>query len=129
MDFMRATIRKLLRWAVPVMLVMSADRAAADIIDGNWCHADGRTFSIQGPELVTPRGHRITGNYSRHYFSYTVPDSEPAAGAKILMTLWNENTVHVQTETTGSGSGKEEIWNRCGPSVSRFEAPFVTARR
>jgi hypothetical protein len=32
---MRATIRNLLRWAVPVILVVTADRAAADVIDGN----------------------------------------------------------------------------------------------
>ena len=117
------------RWAVAAALLASVNPAAADVIDGNWCHADGRTLSIRGSDIVTPRGHRIVGNYSRHYFSYTVPDSEPAAGANILMTLWNENTVHVRTETAGVDSGKEEIWNRCGPSISRFVAPLVTAQR
>lgn len=126
---MSARRRSVLRWVVAAALLATINPAAADVIDGNWCHADGRTLSIQGSDIVTPRGRRITGNYSRHYFSYTVPDSEPAAGAKILMTLWNENTVHVRTETGGVDSGKEEIWNRCGPSVSRIDAPLVTARR
>ncbi len=38
-------------------------RAAADVIDGDWCFPDGRRFSIRGPEILTPAGTRTTGNY------------------------------------------------------------------
>jgi hypothetical protein len=89
--------------------------AFADAIDGNWCHQDGRRFSIRGPEIVTPGGKTMQGNYSRHYYSYTPPTPERGAGQPINMTLMNENTVHLQY---GEASGPVEVWLRCSQTIS-----------
>lgn len=101
-------------------LVMLAGPACADAIDGNWCHHDGRRFTIRGPEIVTPGGKRMEGSYSRHAFSYTVPAPESGAGQAIIMTLLNENTVQLRRGEASAGA-PQETWVRCGPSVSAVE--------
>lgn len=95
-----------------------AGPAFADAIDGNWCHNDGRRFAIRGPEIVTPGGTRMEGNYSRHWFSYTAPAAEPGGGQTINMTLANENTVHLRH---GEAASAPEVWVRCAPSISALE--------
>lgn len=94
-----------------------AGPAFADAIDGNWCHNDGRRFTIRGPEIVTPGGKHMEGDYSRHGFSYAVPAPEPGAGQTIFMTLVNENTVHLRRGEAIAASG-QEVWVRCSPSIS-----------
>ncbi len=103
-------------------LVLSAlaTAALADAIDGNWCHNDGRHFTIRGPAIVTPGGKQMEGNYSRHWFSYTVPAPEPGAGQTVFMTLANENTVYLRLG--GAAADRpQETWVRCTPSVSALE--------
>jgi hypothetical protein len=97
-------------------------RAAADVIDGDWCFPDGRRFSIRGPEILTPAGTRTTGNYSRHHFSYVVPQSDPDPGKEVELRLMNENTVYLWFETQASQSGPPQVWHRCLPEVSEREA-------
>ena len=99
-------------------LAMLAGPAIADVIDGNWCHSDGRRFTIRGPEIVTPGGKKLEGNYSRHAFSYVVP--APGAGEMIAMTLANENTVYLRRGET-SAAAAPETWVRCSPSISALE--------
>jgi hypothetical protein len=82
--------------------------ARADAIDGNWCAADGRVMTIEGAAIVTPGGHQITGDYSRHAFSYVVPAGESGAGTMIAMILLNEETVRLR-----AGDAADEIWHRC----------------
>jgi hypothetical protein len=96
-------------------LALLSGPALADAIDGNWCHSDGRRFTIRGPEIVTPGGKRMEGNYSRHWFSYAPPAPEPGAGQMIFMTLADENTVHLRV---GEQTATPETWVRCSPSVS-----------
>lgn len=96
-------------------LAMLAGPAFADAIDGNWCHSDGRRFTIRGPKIVTPGGKRMEGNYSRHWFTYTAPAPEPGAGQMIFMALADENTVHLRL---GEQTSTPETWVRCSPSVS-----------
>ena len=103
-------------------LLLSAGAASADAIDGNWCHSDGRRFSIRGPEIVTPGGKLMEGNYSRHWFSYLVPAPEPGVGQTIFMTLANENTVRLRLGEAAPAAD-EEVWVRCAPSISRRDAP------
>jgi hypothetical protein len=95
--------------------------AFADAIDGNWCHNDGRRFTIRGPEIVTPGGKQMEGQYSRHWFNYTVPAPEPGAGETVFMTLANENTVLLRRGEQTSGS-PQETWVRCAPSISALPA-------
>lgn len=106
------------KWMTPVValvLAMSAGPALADIIDGDWCFMkDGRRFSIRGPEIVTPGGKKMQGNYSRHSFTYVVPAPEPGAGETVSMSLLNEETVGVRV----GAEGAEETWRRCSPSTS-----------
>ena len=100
-----------------ISLSALAGPALADAIDGNWCHSDGRHISIRGPEIVTPGGKHMAGNYSRHWFNYTVPAPEPGTGETVYMTLANENTVYLRRGEPASGS-PQETWVRCGPSIS-----------
>ncbi len=107
-----------LRIAPAALGLMLASPALADAIDGNWCHNDGRHFSIRGPEIITAGGLRIEGNYSRHWFSYVAPAPEPGAGQTIFMTLLNENNVDLRL---GAATAPAERWVRCSPSLSSLE--------
>ncbi|MGE4165989.1 MAG: hypothetical protein AB7E67_08405 [Xanthobacteraceae bacterium] len=98
------------------MIAGSVSSAFADAIDGNWCHTDGRRFTIRGADIVTPGGKAMQGNYERHYFSYVAPTPEPHAGQTIFMTLLGENDVSLKV---GNAAGTpEERWVRCAPSIS-----------
>lgn len=94
--------------------------AWADAIDGNWCHADGRLMSIAGPSIVTPRGSQISGDYRRHFFTYRVPASEPAAGSVISMNQLNEQTIQVRrgADLAAAEAATPETWRRCTAAVS-----------
>ena len=110
-----------LGYLVPAIgLIFLAGPAWADSIDGNWCHNDGRRFSIRGPEIVTPGGTRMEGNYGRHEFSYKVPAPETSAGQTIIMMLADENTIYLRHGDTAS-AGSQETWVRCSPSISSLE--------
>ncbi len=89
--------------------------ALADVIDGDWCQADGRHMQINGPTIVTPAGNTLQGLYSRHSFTYTVPASEPSAGATVTMRLVNETTVDLWMGTAGGDPAAAEVWKRCTP--------------
>ena len=105
-------------------LTLLAAPAFADAIDGDWCYwVDGRRFSIRGPDIVTPGGAHIQGNYSRHAFSYVVPAAEPGSGKSIFMTLLDENTVHLRVGEAFAGD--PETWIRCSPSVSSLRVSPV----
>src|ERR1700676_3280759 len=87
--------------------------ALADAIDGDWCHADGRRLSIAGPDIVTPGGTRINGDYDRHHFNYVVPASEPGAGGTGAMILQGELQVHLKPP-----AGEGQTWRRCSKPIS-----------
>ena len=97
--------------------MLCAGPALADAIDGDWCHqASGRRFSIRGPQIVTPGGKHMAGDYSRHWFNYVVPAPEPGAGKTVFMQLLDENTVHLRLgEQTAANP---ETWIRCSPTTS-----------
>lgn len=87
--------------------------ARADAIDGNWCHADGRRLTIKGPQLTTPGGAEIEGDYDRHGFAYVVPAREPDTGATISMVLLSETEMRMKAP-----SNPDQLWRRCGKPVS-----------
>jgi hypothetical protein len=103
-----------------VLIVAGATSAWADVIDGHWCFTDGERISIQGPAIVTPAGSQIQGDYSRHFFTYVVPPTDPGAGQTVSMMLMNEDTVQLRIGTTPSYSsdGPAQVWHRCGPPTS-----------
>jgi hypothetical protein len=52
------------RWAVAgiALLGLWSSRALADVIDGDWCNAEGKQMT-RGPEIVTPGGKQMRGEY------------------------------------------------------------------
>ena len=92
-----------------VVLVAGACPARADAIDGQWCFGASH-FEINGPNIRTPGGNQITGNYDRHGFEYVVPQNEEGAGTQIVMVLLNEETVRLTR-----GTSAPETWKRCKP--------------
>ncbi len=91
-------------------LLASTCATRADAIDGQWCLASS-TFEIKGPQIRTPGGNEIAGNYSRHGFSYVVPAGEPGSGSEVVMVLLNEETL-----TLTRASAAPETWRRCKPT-------------
>lgn len=108
--------RGLLGCGMALLTSLAAFAARADAIDGHWCFTDGRQFTINGPDIVTSRGFRGQGAYSRHGFSYA------ESGWTIAMTLVNEDTVHLQRQQGASApppAAPVEVWRRCLGPVSR----------
>jgi hypothetical protein len=116
---MKARTKALLSVAMLSVLSIYASPARADKIDGDWCHLDGRHYSINYRDLTTPDGHHITGDYGRHSFSYVIPDGEPNSGHTVSMRLVNEQTVHLWI--SGDAAGEPQVFKRC-EQVS--ELPF-----
>ena len=110
-------------------IALSTETARADAIDGNWCSAEGKRMEIEGPAITTPAGTKWHGNYSRHYFTYQVPDSDPGAGQTVYMALQNENTVHITMAADAQAAQKSaiEVWHRCPPAVSLRTVPQSAA--
>lgn len=105
------------------MMLAFATAARADVIDGDWCHADGRHMTIHGPEIVTPGGQHTRGDYTRHSFDYVIPPGEAGAGDKVAIILLSEYLAHARQ---GSDNAPVQVWNRCQPGVSALPArPFV----
>ena len=46
------------------VLCLAASHARADVIDGDWCKADGKRMKIRGPEITTPGGNQTRGDRS-----------------------------------------------------------------
>lgn len=111
--------------AAGAIIALSPGLARADAIDGNWCSAEGKRMSIEGPAIVTPAGTATHGNYSRHYFTYQVPPSDPGAGQTVYMALLNENTVHLTmaADAQKAQQAAVEVWHRCPPAVSVRSLP------
>lgn len=104
--------------AAAVASLATAAPAWADAIDGDWC-ASGQHMTIKGPSIVTPGGNRIEGHYSRHFFSYEIPASEPGAGETVDIVLRGEYLAQSQQGPKGSLSdGPVKDWRRCQAGVS-----------
>jgi len=87
----------------------------ADAIDGDWCRDDGKRMSINGPDIVTPGGNRIKGDYSRHAFNYVVPADEPGTGETVAIVLLSE---YLAQSRQGGDNAPLQEWRRCQPGVS-----------
>lgn len=85
--------------------------ARADSIDGNWCSPDGRQMRIDGPQITTPTGARVAGQYGRHDFSYVAPGSN----ATVTMRLVNDSTVSLRPSQSCE---RTETWRRCQAPIS-----------
>ncbi|HSR55661.1 MAG TPA: hypothetical protein VLN73_05445 [Alphaproteobacteria bacterium] len=94
--------------------------AQADALDGGWCYSDGKRLFINGSEIMTPGGNRITGDYRRHSFTYKIPPKEPGAGMIVHMQQLDEETMHMTLGTgpDGGGGGPAQTWRRCPKGTS-----------
>jgi hypothetical protein len=99
---------------IAVLIALAATPTWADVIDGQWCLASS-SFEIEGRNIRTPAGSQVRGNYTRHSFTYVVPQTEAGAGSEIAMLLRNEETVELVRKLAGAVS-PPEIWKRCKPT-------------
>jgi hypothetical protein len=97
-----------------------ATPAFADVIDGDWCKADGKRMKIRGPEITTPGGNLMRGDYTRHSFVYVVPAGELGAGETVSIILLSEYLAHARQ---GGADAPIQVWNRCPPGVARAPQP------
>jgi hypothetical protein len=100
-----------------VMFLASATSSRADAIDGNWCHTDGRRLTIRGPQIVTPGGAKMRGDYTRHSFVYVVPAGESGTGETVSMILLSEYLMHARQ---GGNDAPVQVWNRCPPEITEL---------
>lgn len=94
-------------------LFLFAPAAHADAIDGNWCGPKARRITIEGPAGIYTGGHRLEGRYTRHSYSFAIPQGAPEAGAIVDMVLQGENRASVRID-----NGPAEVWQRCSPEIS-----------
>jgi hypothetical protein len=89
--------------------------AHADAIDGTWCsERDRQQITIKGAEAFLPGGRRVTGDYSRHRFSYVIPMPDAEAGRIKLLRLMGELTMmSVSAKPDGTDTSEPESWKRC----------------
>jgi hypothetical protein len=110
--------------AAATLLCLAAMPARADVIDGDWCKADGKRMKIRGPEIVTPGGNLIRGEYTRHSFVYVIPPGEAGAGETVSIILISEYLAHARQ---GGADAPIQIWNRCPPGVAHTSSPRTLA--
>jgi len=91
-------------------LLSFASPAWADAIDGTWCSSDGQHMKITGPQITTPGGALLQGDYRRHNFSYVAPSNEAHGGETLYLRLAGETTLLLHI---GSPLSSPAIWKRC----------------
>lgn len=94
------------------MIGAFAAPALADRLDGGWCGGNGKQLQINGPQITTPSGKVLEGDYRRHSFSYTAPVGDADAGQQIVMQQLNEEQMTLYRITDGK-PGEPELWQRC----------------
>jgi len=104
------------------LLCLTAAPVRADVIDGDWCKADGKRMKIRGPEIVTPGGNLIRGDYTRHSFVYVIPAGETGAGETVSIILLSEYLAHARQ---GGPEAPVQVWNRCPPGVASTRQPTM----
>jgi len=117
-DF-RARTSPIVGVAAVIAFVLAATPVAADAIDGKWCFGAKR-LEISGPELLTPGGNKIQGQYGRHDFTYTVPAGEPGAGATVEMELLGDDDMRLwpRGRTPDPQTAGAQMWKHCAAPVS-----------
>ena len=113
--------------SLALAVALAAGAARADAIDGNWCSPDGKFITIKGPDVTTPGGTRMLGDYDRHHFHYVVPASEAGAGQGVFMTLQGDYLVLVRMGPDPASAARQtpQEWRRCTPPTSRRRAPVI----
>jgi hypothetical protein len=98
--------------AFAAFILVLAEPAFADALDGDWCGGDGKRLTIKGPEIKVPSGATIQGTYRRHEFAYTAPAGDSDAGVQIFLQQLNEEQMSFYRIKDGKPS-EAELWMRC----------------
>jgi hypothetical protein len=72
-------------------------------------------MTIQGPDIVTPGGARIKGQYDRHGFDYVVPAGEAGSGESVAIVLHGE---YLAVSRQGPADAPTKEWRRCANRTS-----------
>ena len=86
-----------------------AGSVSADEISGDWCSLTGAYLRIEGDRILTPGGRWTDGVYSRHVYTYVIPEGDDAAGAWVTLRQLSEERMI----STQDGADALE-WRRCG---------------
>ena len=70
-------------------------------------------MSVDGPNVVTPGGTKITVEYDRHHMKYIGPNGEKEAGQKIDMTVLDNEDAERRVD-----NGPLRPWYRCARPTS-----------
>ena len=94
--------------------------ARADAIDGDWCRDGAQRMSIHGETIVTPGGTSLKGQYSRHAFSYVVPQGEPGTGQTVDIILRGEYLAQSRQSSGDAAAADAPVldWRRCQGGIS-----------
>jgi hypothetical protein len=106
---------------VMLAILLPTSGAHADQIDGHWClKKPFKRLTIDGTNIITPRGSRTTGENTRHEFTYQVPSKEPGAGSFVVMDQLSDDEIHVRTgaDMKSARQTKPQSWGICPPNIS-----------
>ncbi|MCF6200060.1 MAG: hypothetical protein L3J67_11835 [Hyphomicrobiaceae bacterium] len=98
--------------------VFASSFVLADQINGNWCAADGRTISIDGPHVTTPAGNTVLAIHGRHHIDYLIPENETDAGHRFTADQLDDERISVQIIDSKTGQrSPAQIWVPCKPTA------------
>ena len=76
----------------------STSTVLADALDGDWCNERDGKLTINGSSIITPSGSTISGNYSRHRFTYRAPEGDWNGGKNIVIQQLNEEAMDLSVD-------------------------------
>ena len=107
--------------AAAAAVLLPPSEARADRIDGHWClKKPFKRLSIDGNNIITPRGTPATGENTHHGFTYTVPNNEPGAGSFVVMEQLSDDEILVRSgaDRKSAEAAKPQSWGICPPNIS-----------
>lgn len=100
-----------MRVIIPLSVLALA--ASDPAINGRWCDASGRSFTIDGEQIVTPSGQRATGQFAPNAFVYEGPLEQPPFDKKATMMVIGQDEVGI----TGAPAWTMDFWHRCPDAI------------
>ena len=95
-----------------VFFFLALGPAKADAIDGDWCNQDGSNIFIEGSSIRLSDGTVVTGNNTRHAFSYVAPPGDFEAGKEIYFKQRSEEEMR-RVRDPQAMPEHADIWQRC----------------